>query len=437
MMKNCLFKAIVLTFITIFSIEISAQTKISVQGVIRKSDGNAIEDGLYPITFKLYNVQINGSELWSETQPDVKVTSGIYSTLLGNVTPLDLAFDEYYYLSITIEGEELTPRAPLTSAPYTNSLIGFDNLFPSSGNVGIGSSSPSHKLEVEGSATINGNFLLGDSIIFVDTIGREINIGIAEPNRNAGIQLHGGFTQYNRGIANGTAYINQLGGTDINGNGAFGHLTVGIVGASGDAIVYQRSGRHLGFGTNDILRMHINENGNVGIGFTNINSSPSHVLHVNGVARSSSSTWATSSDVRVKENIKSLENGALSQILKLRPVHYDWKQEYFDSRDGLKQNNTGFIAQEVKEVFPEMVSNAKEEIGTEVIEDFHVLNLSDLPVHLVKAIQEQQLQIEVLKNENLALKHKLEDFAELYKSTVVQLEDKINQVLKIQTASND
>jgi hypothetical protein len=121
-MKTVFKSLFLLLVISFFSIEISAQTKLSVQGVIRLSDGNAVDDGLYPITFKLYDTIVGGNLLWTEIQPTLKVTSGIYSTILGEVTPLDLEFNEFYFLSLTVDGEELLPRAPLTSAPYSNCL---------------------------------------------------------------------------------------------------------------------------------------------------------------------------------------------------------------------------------------------------------------------------------------------------------------------------
>ena len=179
-----LFLVFVVCFITN---DILAQTKLSVQGVIRLSDGNAIEDGLYPITFKLYDAETGGNELWSETQAQLKVTSGIYSTILGEVTPLDLEFDAFYFLSLTVEGEELLPRAPLTSAPYSNSVLGFDNVFPSTGDIGIGTLVPEEKVDIEGNLKVDSIFAEGD--IFA---------------KNIHLQYKGTFTLTN--VPSGTSY---------------------------------------------------------------------------------------------------------------------------------------------------------------------------------------------------------------------------------------
>ena len=135
---------------------------LSVQGVLRTAEGTAVENGNYSLTFKLYTVASGGSPLWEETQGEVSVRGGIYSAILGDVNPLTAAFDEKYYLGISVEGgAELIPRAELTSSPYALSLIGEDNVFPSSGNVGVGDASPSHKLTVKKGAGRIGIDALG------------------------------------------------------------------------------------------------------------------------------------------------------------------------------------------------------------------------------------------------------------------------------------
>lgn len=114
---------------------VSAQASLSIQGILKKSNGVAVEDGTYNITFRLYSAPVGGSAIWTESQSNVEVSSGIYSTILGNTTALNIPFNQVYYLGVTIGSAELTPRIQLTSAPYALSLIGVNNQFPSSGLV--------------------------------------------------------------------------------------------------------------------------------------------------------------------------------------------------------------------------------------------------------------------------------------------------------------
>jgi hypothetical protein len=113
---------------------INAQATLSVQGILKKASGIALEDGEYPITFKIYVVDSTQVK-WMETQPEVEVISGIYSVILGVVTPLSLPFDKDYELGISIGSQEMRPRVKLTSAPYALALRGSTNQFPSSGQV--------------------------------------------------------------------------------------------------------------------------------------------------------------------------------------------------------------------------------------------------------------------------------------------------------------
>ena len=118
-----------------------AQTapKLSIQGILKKSSGEAVPDGNYDLTFKLWTAQApGGSMVWMETQAGLEVQSGIYSTVLGNSTSLgSVSFNQVYFLGVTVGtgGTEMTPRVQLTSAPYALSLIGNTNQFPSSGMV--------------------------------------------------------------------------------------------------------------------------------------------------------------------------------------------------------------------------------------------------------------------------------------------------------------
>ena len=130
--------------------------------------------------------------------------------------------------------------------------------------------------------------------------------------------------------------------------------------------------------------MRIATNGNVAIN----TSTTTYVLTVNGQPGANGYTAFTNySDVRLKKNISAVEN-SLEKIMKLRPVQFNYNEEYlnlYSDTASLSRVHKGFIAQEVKEIFPEMVSTQKVK-GKEYFD----LNLSNLQVYMVKAMQEQQ-----------------------------------------------
>lgn len=105
------------------------------------------------------------------------------------------------------------------------------------------------------------------------------------------------------------------------------------------------------------------------------------------------------SDETVKTNIRPLDS-SLSKITKLRGVKYDLKPEYFKTKDSnLKgslveksKNEIGFLAQELKEVFPEVVF-------LDTTNNLYSVNYTRLIPVLVEAMKEQQAQIEELKKQ--------------------------------------
>lgn len=134
--------------------------KLSIQGILKKADGNSVTDGSYNLTFNLYSVPTAGTSLWTESQANVDVISGIYSTVLGNTTPLTISFNQVYYLGVTVGpsgSTEMTPRIQLTSAPYALSLIGNTNQFPSSGQVIADSTKVTWGVSARGGIPVNAN----------------------------------------------------------------------------------------------------------------------------------------------------------------------------------------------------------------------------------------------------------------------------------------
>jgi hypothetical protein len=140
---------------------------ISYQGVLNYEDGAPVPDGFYDLTFRIYDAPTAGTELWEETQP-VRVRGALFDVFLGAVAPLELPFDAQYWLAVRmVVGPEFTPRIKLAAAPYAlraayadvgpaddDWVILGDDVYRDIGNVGIGTSTPSTKLHVAGTARV-------------------------------------------------------------------------------------------------------------------------------------------------------------------------------------------------------------------------------------------------------------------------------------------
>jgi hypothetical protein len=94
--------------------------KISLQGFLKDANGKAVPDGQQNITFKLYTTETAGTAAWTEDQ-NVNVFGGVYSTHLGKTVSLESLNwgANTYYVGVTVQGTELTPRTELTFAPYS------------------------------------------------------------------------------------------------------------------------------------------------------------------------------------------------------------------------------------------------------------------------------------------------------------------------------
>jgi len=112
------------------------------------------------------------------------------------------------------------------------------------------------------------------------------------------------------------------------------------------------------------------------------------------------------SDKKLKKNITSIADGAISIIKQLRPVTFDWIDE--------TQNNnvSGFIAQEVKTILPNLVNGTEydptfndESLGSKggIKSGGYSINSVGITAHLTKALQEAIAKIETLETKVAAL----------------------------------
>jgi len=87
---------------------------INYQGKLTDMSGVGENDTL-DIRFRIFDVETGGDSLWAMTIADVPVVHGLFDV---NIGPIDLPFDEQYWLEIVVDGEVLAPRVQLTSSPY-------------------------------------------------------------------------------------------------------------------------------------------------------------------------------------------------------------------------------------------------------------------------------------------------------------------------------
>jgi hypothetical protein len=91
--------------------------------------------------------------------------------------------------------------------------------------------------------------------------------------------------------------------------------------------------------------------------------------------------FSASSDYSLKENIETIQN-AINSINNLRGVKYNWKE------DGT--TSYGLIAQELENVFPELVSTG----------DIKTVNYNGIIAVLIEAVKELSTEIDQLKKKN-------------------------------------
>jgi len=100
---------------------------INYQGRLMDSNGVAILDGSYNLTFRLYTqtgTQVGNPSPWSETQL-VAIKNGYFNVVLGSINPFTnvtctVDFNAPYLLGIQVQSDpEMTPRVPLNSTPYS------------------------------------------------------------------------------------------------------------------------------------------------------------------------------------------------------------------------------------------------------------------------------------------------------------------------------
>jgi len=315
-----------------------------------------------------------------------------------------------------------------------------------SNRVGIGDSSPATKLEIVDANGIGLRFgdiaatpssqtagyigmstsaysgVNGDLVLIPRTstssriLLMEGNVGIGITSPSGELHVDSGLApcdiHFTTGSTGGTGYdvnLNMTGGA----NNSEMNLNMGIAGnADREQIkTYQSTMR---FTTADTERMRIDSSGNLLVGTTSTVSSYSVAtfagdkkgitLYHNGTSPnyrsiyanssgtlyfyngtneaylSSAGAWTSVSDARLKTNIRDIEYG-LNTVLSSQPRHFE--------RNDVDGTYIGFVAQEMQELIPEVISgDSEKQLG---------LDYGSLVAVAFKAIQELKTELDAAK----------------------------------------
>lgn len=299
---------------------------INYQGELMDSAGSPL-NGTVSLVFKIYNQQTGGTTLWQETHNTIQVQEGIFSVLLGSVSPFPATLFEgdSRWLGIKVGSDpEMTPRSRITSVAYAVRAekaneaetatyaatagsapadddwdVSGANVYIPSGNVGIGTNAPTSALHVYKSAgetnvTIESNS--GDAKLHIDGGDASVDfkhygvskgeIGLAAGGDFLFLQ-HGGYVTLKDGKL-GVMENDPQEELDLFGNFRIhGRImprdSTGLLIADENKRVrmtIKESGVNILRDIGDSL-LQVSDNGNVGIGTTSPDS-PLHVKKLSG-----------------------------------------------------------------------------------------------------------------------------------------------------------
>lgn len=298
----------------------------------------------------------------------------------------------------------------MTKARYWSDAANQSTLYVDSTNnrVGIANASPSVELDVTGAAKVSGDLTVDTNTLYVDSTNNNVGVGTTSPQNLVQIEGSSGTvpSQLRLGVTSGGQYY-DIGRDYTDGLMAF---------YGGQASPYTGYKWSVNAGTE---AMRIDSSGNLLVGATSypsygiINASSSTSkdgiqVHAgstsatsqmafrnpNGyvgtiVSSGSSTSYNTSSDYRLKENVTGI-TGATERLKQLNPVRFNFIADADTTVDG-------FLAHEVQTVVPEAISGTHNEVDDDGNPVYQGIDQSKLVPLLVKTIQELEARITALE----------------------------------------
>jgi hypothetical protein len=277
----------------------------------------------------------------------------------------------------------------------------------------------------EGTDANTGVFFPAADTVAIATGGTEAlrvnssqNVGIGTTSQNERLRLNSSnagqarmsisyadsaisfFGSYSGIVGSGNATDVILSATNVLAFGAGGTTERMRITSAGDLLVgataqYVDTGHIVTNTTGATFGITIRDTASTTGGMSFINSSNTRVGAI--FIGASSTTYSTTSDYRLKEDVQPMA-GALAKVSALKPVVYKWKST--------GETDEGFIAHELAEVCPSAVTGEKDAVNEDGSIKPQGIDTSFLVATLTAAIQEQQQMIETLQAKVAALEAK-------------------------------
>ncbi len=278
---------------------------------------------------------------------------------------------------------------PAGPAAFFSSATG-PSLITGAGNVGINNNAPAYTLDVKG----EGHFVsstVAPALVVEQSGTAPATIGFASAGSAGTWQISakggGEFNIINSPSTSKVFNISNAGNIGLgmsNTNGSrllVSHLGLGL------SLQHSTTGYTWDFavdGTDNTLKLFNTTSPALAVG----------TFATNGLY--------TPSDSRLKRDVLGLNDQVIQKIMQLNAVSYNYKNDADNAKRSI-----GFLAQNVQSLFPELVIDNESRDGSG---KFLALNYAGFGVLAIKAVQEQQKEIEGLKKENADLQKRMQNF---------------------------